>query len=291
MLRSMKKLCYVIALIFLYLRCEAQAGKYIQIPAGNYHLGEVSSVENPKRVVHIDSFWISEFELTNAEFEKFILATGYKTLAERYHNAMVFEPGLAEFRWLQDSTAYWRFPNGISRGGIETKMDHPVTCISYKDVLAYCTWADCRLPSFDEWEVAARAGSEGHYFDGFTKENMVDYANVWHGKDHLKADYSDGYLYTSPVGKFKPNPWGLYDIFGNVFEFCTGRLERDGDRSVAHARGGSWWCSKNSCAAFNTVYIGSVHPNASFSNLGFRTVKNSHESFGSKTGMKVLYSR
>jgi len=260
-------------LIVLHLQCEAQAGNYIQIPAGDYHLGDTGSLDNPKRVVKVESFWIAKFELTNAEFEKFVQATGYKTLAERYHNAMVFEPGLAEFRWLQDSTAYWRFPNGVSRGGIEAKMDHPVTCISYKDVLAYCTWANCRLPSFDEWEVAARAGSEGYYFEGFSKENMGEYANVWHGRDHLKADYSDGYLYTSPVGKFKPNPWGLYDIFGNVFEFCTGKLERDGDRSIAHARGGSWWCSKNSCAAFNTVYIGSVSPNASFSNLGFRIVK------------------
>ncbi|HAK30353.1 MULTISPECIES: SUMF1/EgtB/PvdO family nonheme iron enzyme [Sphingobacterium] len=269
----MRKLFYLIGLIVLHLQCEAQAGNYIQIPAGDYHLGDTASLDNPKRTVHIESFWISKFELTNAEFEKFVQATGYKTLAERYHNAMVFEPGLAEFRWLQDSTAYWRFPNGVIRGGIAAKMDHPVTCISYKDVLAYCTWANCRLPSFDEWEVAARAGSEDYYFEGFSKENMGDYANVWHGRDHLKADYSDGYLYTSPVGKFKPNPWGLYDIFGNVFEFCTGKLERDGDRSIAHARGGSWWCSKNSCAAFNTVYIGSVSPNASFSNLGFRIVK------------------
>ncbi len=269
----MRKLLYLIGLIVLHLQCEAQAGNYIQIPAGDYHLGDTASLDNPKRTVHIESFWISKFELTNAEFEKFVQATGYKTLAEHYHNAMVFEPGLAEFRWLQDSTAYWRFPNGVIRGGIAAKMDHPVTCISYKDVLAYCTWANCRLPSFDEWEVAARAGNEGYYFEGFSKENMGDYANVWHGRDHLKADYSDGYLYTSPVGKFKPNPWGLYDIFGNVFEFCTGKLERDGDRSIAHARGGSWWCSKNSCAAFNTVYIGSVSPNASFSNLGFRIVK------------------
>lgn len=270
----MRKLLYLTGLFVLYsMQSMAQANDYVQIQAGSYQLGDTASLANPKRTVYIESFWISKFELTNAEFEKFVQATSYKTLAERYHNAMVFEPGLAEFRWLQDSTAYWRFPNGVSRGGIEAKMDHPVTCISYKDVLAYCTWADCRLPSFDEWEVAARAGSEGYYFEGFSKENMSEYANVWHGRDHLKADYSDGYLYTSPVGKFKPNPWGLFDIFGNVFEFCTGKLQGDGNRYVAHARGGSWWCSKNSCSAFNNVYIGSVSPNASFSNLGFRVVK------------------
>jgi len=284
----MKEFLYFMGLILLHFQCEAQVDNYVQIPAGNYHLGDTVSLDNPKRTVYIESFWISKYELTNAEFEKFVQATGYKTLAERYHNAMVFEPGLEEFRWLQDSTAYWRFPNGVSRGGIETKMGHAVTCISFKDVLAYCAWAECRLPSFDEWEVAAKAGNEGYYFEGASKQNIGDYANIWHGRDHLKADYSDGYLYTSPVGKFKPNPWGLYDIFGNVFEFCAGKLKRDGDRYVAHARGGSWWCSRNSCAAFNSVYIGSVSPNASFSNLGFRTVKSFHDSFGSKTGMKVL---
>lgn len=123
----MRKLLYLIGLIVLHLQCEAQAGNYIQIPAGDYHLGDTGSLDNPKRTVSIESFWIAKFELTNAEFEKFVQATCYKTLAERYHNAMVFEPGLAEFRWLQDSTAYWRFPNGVSRGGIEAKMNHPVT--------------------------------------------------------------------------------------------------------------------------------------------------------------------
>jgi sulfatase modifying factor 1 len=269
-----RKALYIL-LFFLsnYLSLVGQEKGYILIPGGDYQLGDTVSLDNPRRTVHITSFWIAPYELTNAEFEKFVLATNYRTLAEQHHNAMVFEPGLAEFRWLQDSTAYWRFPNGISRGGIVDKMDHPVTCISFKDVLAYCAWADCRLPTIEEWEVAARAGNDGRYFEGVNKENIGQYANIWHGKDHLKADYSDGYMYTSPVGTFKPNTWGLYDVFGNVFEFCRGKLNRDGERDVAHARGGSWWCSKNSCSAFNTVYIGSVSPNASFSNLGFRVVK------------------
>jgi sulfatase modifying factor 1 len=268
-----KSLAILLSFWIGYVACVAQEGAFVQIPKGEYAIGDTMSLDNAKRIVQIESFWIAKYELTNAQFAKFVEATNYVTLAERYHNAMVFEPGLEEFRWLQDSTAFWRFPNGISRGGILDKMEHPVTCISFKDVLAYCAWAGCRLPTIEEWEVAAKAGSVGFYFEGVSKENIKQYANIWHGRDHLNADYIDGYMYTAPVGKFKPNSWGLYDVFGNVFEFCAGNLARDGGRQVAHARGGSWWCSKNSCSAFNSVYIGSVNPNASFSNLGVRVVR------------------
>src|SRR6202012_320900 len=132
-------------------------------------------------------------------------ATGYVTDAERFHNAMVFHPGLAEFRWEQDSTACWRWPNGKSRGGIADKMNHPVTCISYRDALAYCAWAKVRLPTLEEWEVACRAGTTTDYFFGKDDSRIGEYANIWHGHDHLKADRSDGYMYTAPGGSFKPN--------------------------------------------------------------------------------------
>ncbi|MEJ5088424.1 formylglycine-generating enzyme family protein [Sphingobacterium faecium] len=251
----------------------AQEQRFIDIEAGTYILGDTLSLDNPRRAVTLSHFSIAETELTNEAFAAFVASTDYITLAERYHNAMVFEPGLAEFRWLQDSTAYWRFPNGTSRGGIEEKMNHPVTCISYRDALAYCDWAGVRLPSLEEWEVASRAGSQTKYFEGVELDNIMDYANIWHGRNHLVADTTDGFLYTSPVKTFKANPWGLYDVYGNVFEFCEGSLARDQGRKVAHARGGSWWCSKNSCASFNSQYIGSVNPNASFSNLGLRVAK------------------
>ena len=232
---------------------------YVQIPAGTYTLGEKGHVLNPLRKVTTAGFHISATELTNNDFEKFVRATGYITDAEKHKNAMVFVPGLAEFRWLEDSTAYWRYPNGISRGGIEQKMEHPVTTISYHDAEAYCKWAKVRLPSLDEWEIAARQGN-------------TSVGNIWLGRDHLQADSSDGFMYTSPVGSFRPNNIGLYDMFGNVFEFCSGVLPGD-SKSVVHARGGSWWCSKNACKFFNATDIGRVNRRASFSNQGFRVVK------------------
>ncbi len=252
----------------------SQDSLFICVPGGIYQVGEKNHAQNPLRKVSICSFSIAAHELTNSAFEKFIEATGYITEAERYKNALVFEPGLKEFRWLTDSTASWRYPNGMSRGGIEQKMHHPVTCVSYNDAMAYCKWAGVRLPTLEEWEIAATAGVPSKYFGGVTLANIAVYANIWQGTNHLLADERDGFVYTSPVASFQPNPLGLYDVLGNVFEFCLGSLPRDRGRKVAHARGGSWWCSANACNFFNTKDIGSVNPRASFSNQGFRVVKN-----------------
>lgn len=248
-------------------------GSWVRVPSATYVVGEKGNLQNPLRRVKLASFEIAKFETTNAEFEAFVRATGYKTVAEANHNAMVFQPGLPEFRWIQDKTATFRKPNGASRAVPEDWDKHPVTTICLDDALAYCKWAGVRLCTFDEWEVAARAGTTSRYFWGNSPGEVTQYANVWHGQNHLKPDTSDGYLTTAPVGSFKPNPWGIYDIYGNVFELCTGSLSKDKGRRVAHARGGSWWCSQSSCCFFNSVDIGSVNPRASFSNMGFRVVR------------------
>jgi len=246
---------------------------FILVQAGEYRVGEKGNTQNPLKKVILQSFYIAACETTNQQFAEFVIATSYVTDAEKRHNAKVFEPGLKEFHWLDDSTAYWRFPNGVSRGGIENKMNHPVTCISYSDILAYCKWAGVRLPTLDEWEVASRAGAKTKYYFGDDDSVMREYANIWHGHDHLIADSSDGYMYTAPVASFKPNAWGLYDVYGNVFEFCSGKTPNTKSNTVAHARGGSWWCSTHACHYFNSSDIGRVNIHASFSNQGFRVVR------------------
>lgn len=257
-------------------RAEARApiASFVTIPAGTYRLGKSDHVENPPRWVKLKAFEIARTETTNAEFAAFIRATGYVTDAERRHDAMVFEPPLAEFRWIHDSTASWRYPNGRKRGDLVGKDDHPVTSISYADALAYCLWAKVRLPSLDEWEAACRAGTTTDYWFGNDRSKIGKYANVWHGRNHLAWNDSDGYRTTASVAKFAPNPLGLYDMYGNVFEFCTGRLIGDRSSRRVHARGGSWWCSANACCFFNSADIGGVDMHASFSNQGFRAVRN-----------------
>ncbi len=246
---------------------------WVDIPAGKYLVGAKDHLQRPLRHVRIGKFTISKTEVTNREFAAFVAATKYITDAQRFHNAMVFEPPLREFRWIQDRSAYWRFPNGITRGGIDGKDEHPVTSISVHDAEMYCKWAKVRLPTMDEWEVACRAGTKTTYFFGEDISKVGEYGNIWHGHDHLKADASDGYVTTAPVGSFKPNPWGLYDMYGNVFEFVSGRLNTDRSSRSRHSRGGSWWCSAASCCFFNSVDVGTVDIRASFSNQGFRVAK------------------
>lgn len=262
------------ALLVATCPAAGQEPVFVTIKGGSFELGKRGHGTNPLHKVLIKDFSISTTEITNAQFARFIKATGYRTDAEKLQNGMVFIPGLDEFRWLEDSTANWRFPNGVSRGGIEHKMDHPVTCISYRDALAYCAWAKVRLPTLDEWELACRAGNTSAHFFGEAADSISRYANVWQGVDHKTADSTDGFLYTAPVATFRPNAFGLFDMYGNVFEFCSGTLPTDRSKFIAHARGGSWWCSRHSCSFFNSVDIGRVHQRASFSNQGFRVVKN-----------------
>jgi formylglycine-generating enzyme len=280
--RKNNLLVYCFAFIYCNQLSAQTDSNFVLVRQGTYSVGKKGHSVNPLRKVDVAAFYIAKKETTNREFEEFVIATSYKTDAERMHNAMVFQPGLKEFRWIQDSTAYWRYPNGVQRGGIENKMSHPVTSISYSDITAYCKWAGVRLPSLDEWEIACRAGSTDDYFFGNDELNIREYANVWNGKDHLVADSSDGYMYTAPVGSFAPNPWGLYDTYGNVFEFCTGQLKRNESHSIAHARGGSWWCSRNACNFFNSYDIGQVNIHASFSNQGFRVVKTNNSNGSGK---------
>jgi sulfatase modifying factor 1 len=274
------KIFFSYLLVFIYGDLPAQStsfqkndSHFVLIHKGNYIIGKKGHSVNPRRTITITDFFIDKTETTNQQFAAFVAATAYKTDAERMHNAMVFQPGLGEFEWMEDSTASWRYPNGISRGGIENKMNHPVTSISYSDILAYCKWAAVRLPTLPEWEVACRAASTSDYFFNNNSDKINQYANIWHGVKHLVADSSDGYMYTSPVASFAPNPWGLYDMYGNVFEFCSGKVKEDEKNTIAHARGGSWWCSSKACNFFNSVDIGRVNIHASFSNQGFRVVK------------------
>lgn len=259
----------------------AQFGKFVTINGGSFSIGEGGWLKenhpiNPSRKVELHTFDISKYEVTNEEFSQFVLETGYITLAEKNKNALVFEEGLKEFEWKEDTTASWRFPNGKSKGGIENKMNHPVTCISFIDALEYCKWADVRLPTIEEWEVAARANSYGKYFFADTNLYINMYANIWKGKSHKEVDANERHITTSPTGSYKPNPYGLFDIYGNVFEFCSNlpsALLTEGNINIAATRGGSWWCSKSSCGYFNSVDIGKVRKEASFSNNGFRVVR------------------
>ncbi|NEP42425.1 MAG: formylglycine-generating enzyme family protein [Okeania sp. SIO2H7] len=209
------------------------------------HYMEERSVKN----VTVTSFCIDKYEVTNAEFAKFVEETGYVTVAERPLSAEEF-PNLSEaqrspgslvfvppeenkrirelswWHWVQG--ADWLHPTG-SKSNLENKENYPVVQIAYEDALAYSKWAGKSLPTEAEWEFAARGGLEGKIFtwgDTYSAKK----ANTWQGLFPFNNTKTDGYIGTAPVGSFAANGYGLYDMAGNVWEWTKDwyRMGHDG---------------------------------------------------------------
>lgn len=197
--------------------------------------------ERPAHPVKLSkSFWLAEKEVTVGQFRKFVEATNYQTTEEKSgKGSLAFNPvekeGVARFVLKADCT--WKNP------GFEQSDDHPVTCVSWQDANAFCEWlskqegAKYRLPTEAEWEYAARAGQDTIYVGGDKPASVYAFGNIGDAaleaahpgtvkRQHLTLtpeEQLDGVVYTSPVGKFKPNAWGLYDTHGNVWEWCSDR--------------------------------------------------------------------
>ena len=198
--------------------------------------------ERPAHLVEVQGFWMDEYDVTNAEFAKFVEATGYVTTAERKPDweelkeqlppdtpkpddsvlvpgSLVFTPTSrpvplddlsAWWRWVLGTD--WRHPEGPA-SSIKGRENHPVVQISWHDAVAYAKWTGKRLPSEAEWEYAARGGLQGKRFvwgDEF-RPNGKYMANTWQGVFPVKDSGEDGFVGTSPVGSFPPNGYGLYD--------------------------------------------------------------------------------
>jgi len=225
------------------------------IPIGEFSMGtdDLKSLRNerPAHIVTLDGFWIDEHDVTNAEFRKFVEATSYLTTAERpidweqmikelpqdtpepsddmlQPGSLVFTPlekevDLRDTRnwWTWTHGADWRHPQG-PQSSIEGKDDHPVVQISWDDAATYATWAGKRLPTEAEWEYAARGGLEKKRFpwgDEFRPGGKF-MANTYTGTFPVKDTAEDGFAGTSPVKSFPPNGYGLYDMGGNVWNWC-----------------------------------------------------------------------
>jgi formylglycine-generating enzyme required for sulfatase activity len=198
----------------------------------------------PQHRVLVDDFMIDATEVTNADFVKFIEATGYVTLAERVPNAADYPgvprhllvPGSVVFSapshsvslanpgqwWRFIPGADWRHPEG-PHSSIQDRMNHPVVHIAYEDALAYANWADKRLPTEAEWEYAARGGLDRQPFvwgAEFKVETRLQ-ANTFQGSFPTNNTAEDGYQATAPVASYPANGYGLYDMAGNVWEWTS----------------------------------------------------------------------
>lgn len=185
---------------------------------------EVFLDEMPRHRVSVGSFLLDKHEVTNERFEKFSRQTGYRTTAERKGNALTFVLGIG---WKEIEGASWLKPEGRESVFETRRNQHPVVAVSWEDARAYCRWAGKRLPREAEWEYAARAGTVTQYWWGDRASGPYDVANLLDDDEEpvratrgLKIiQWRDNYRQTSPVGAFRPNPWGLYDMIGNVWEW------------------------------------------------------------------------
>ncbi|MDB6069825.1 MAG: sulfatase modifying factor 1 precursor [Verrucomicrobiales bacterium] len=245
----------------------------IRIPEGTRTIGAPGHPTNPRRTVHLAAYQLADAETTNRQFAAFIAATAYRTDAQRRGKAHIFFYGKPEWTWVETEGAYWRFPRGPEGPDALTSLpDHPVTCLSAADAAAYCRWAGGRLPTQAEWETAARAGASTLYPWG--ADFRPSLANSWTLPTHAtRVRQSDGWEFTAPVRHFPPNAWGFYDVIGNVFEFTSDLppfIRQKPLQPLTSARGGSWWCSPNSCKAFNLIDNGTMPLHGSLPNQGFR---------------------
>jgi len=258
----------------------------VRIEGGEFLMGTDRGMpfEGPIHRVVLDSFWMDETEVTNAQFEKFIEATGHVTTAEELGDSGVFFPGATA--WDLVKGADWRHPEGPDTS-IDERMDHPVYHVSWMDANAYCEWRGGRLPSEAEYEYAARGGLDDAAFawgDDFNPKGEFR-ANTWQGYFPDHDEVKDGFPGVAPVKSFPANGYGLYDITGNVWEWTNDWFDAEyyrksptknprGPSSGVQRvqRGGSWLCSVNFCQGYRVASRMQTEPDSGLNNLGFRCV-------------------
>ncbi len=304
------------------------------IPAGDFTMGgkssDASRDELPRRAVEVDAFWMDATEVTNRDFIAFVEATNYVTVAEQdidwdelskqlppntprppdsilAAGSLVFQSTKAPVSlndpsqwWVWTIGANWKEPEGPG-SSIADRMDHPVVHISWEDAKAYAKWAGKRLPTEAEWEWAAMGGLDDvkYPWGNDPISEAQDKANFWQGAFPYHNERTDGYLTTAPVRTFPPNGYGLYEMAGNVWEWCSDNyhyhaynLNKNMDRVSnpvgpqdsfdpqepgvpKHTmRGGSFLCNDSYCSGYRVARRMKSSPDSGFNHTGFRCVKS-----------------
>lgn len=285
----------------------AHAVEQKSIPASTFRMGDQhgdghpGDGETPVHDVSLSAFDIDATSVTNDDFATFVDATGFLTESERQGFSAVFHlafegsdddilgtAGGAPW-WYGVRGADWRHPGGPG-STIDGLNDHPVVQVSWDDALAYCVWAGRALPTEAQWECAARGGVGGARYpwgdDLPAKESGTDWpCNIFQGNFPAENTVEDGFLTTAPVRTFAPNSFGLWQVVGNVWEWCADWFDpRYYETSPAHdpqgpatgpgrvMRGGSYLCHDSYCNRYRNAARTSNTPDSASGNLGFRTV-------------------
>ncbi len=266
----------------------------VVIPAGSFKMGSTNGDDDEKPVHQVNiakPFAMGKYEVTKGQFAQFVKATGYKTDAEKNVGGADGCYTQEEGEWEWRAGREWRSP------GFSQKQTQPVVCVSWTDSQAYVKWLNkktgkhYRLPSESEWEYAVRAGSTTKYHFGNNGNKLCTYGN---GADRTesprgtnfknKAECNDGYWFTAPVGSYKANAFGLYDMHGNVWEWVQdcyegnynkalkdGRAYEGGECARSVLRGGSWGSRPENLRSANRNNNGAAYRNSS---IGFRLAQD-----------------
>ncbi|MEO6731837.1 MAG: formylglycine-generating enzyme family protein [Ferruginibacter sp.] len=306
------------------------------IPTGQCLLGAVDNEgrpdEYPQHKVKLNGFWMDETEVTNAQFSQFVTATGYITTAEKnvdwedlkkqlpvgtpkpadsllQPSSLVFTAPVqavalndASQGWQWQRAASWKHPKGPG-SDIKGKDLYPVVHVSWIDAMAYCKWAGKRLPTEAEWEYAARGGAANNLYP-WGNENVETgkpKANTWQGSFPDRNTEWDGFYGLAATGSFAPNAFGLHDMAGNVWEWCsdwyradyykqmqnkivanpTGPLdsydEMEPNTPKKVVRGGSFLCNASYCKGYRVTARMKTSPDTGLEHTGFRCVKDEAE--------------
>jgi formylglycine-generating enzyme len=290
---------------------NARREDMVFIPGGSFLMGSNAFYreERPVRSETVDGFWIDRFPVTNAEFARFVAATGYVTFSERVPTQEMYPDAAPEFLvpgslvfvkpprpvslrdhrawWAYVPGANWRHPNGPNSSLLH-KDKHPVVHVAYEDAHAYAEWAGKELPDEAQWEFAARGGLEGAAYpwgDAANPEGRY-MANTWQGRFPFENLAEDGFEGTSPVDAFPPNGFGLHDMAGNVWEWtsslyspqggadksCCQRADVDPQSQQMVVKGGSHLCAPNYCLRFRPAARQGETRDSSTCHIGFRCV-------------------
>ncbi|MEV6972569.1 formylglycine-generating enzyme family protein [Kitasatospora sp. NPDC093806] len=278
------------------------ARQLTHLPGGRFLMGTDDRTgypadgEGPVRAVELSPFRIAPTTVTNAAFATFVKATGHRTEAETFGFSYVFEgflsrelvassPAVAAVPWWRAvAGATWRAPEGPG-SSVTTRQNHPVVHVSWHDAQAYCAWSGTRLPTEAEWEYAARGGLEQRRYpwgDELTSDGR-HLCNIWQGVFPTVNTAADGHRGTAPVTAFRPNGFGLYNVVGNVWEWCadwfSAGFHRTGPRhdpvgppdgTARVMRGGSHLCHDSYCNRYRVAARSSNTPDSSAGNIGFR---------------------